>query len=85
MLGCFLPGENGLFFRQMVTWGLFLFGWACFFMLLAFHRTLAEPQQSVGLCTGTLTGNWAYMLNVSFIASGIMHMAANFSPNFLGT
>jgi len=83
ILGCFLPGDNGLFFRQAVVWGFFLFGWACFFMIIAFHRTLAKPEQSVEMVTGALTGNWIYMMNTSIITSGVMHGLTGFSPDFL--
>ena len=85
VLGCFLPGNNGLFFRQAVVWGLFLFGWACFFVIIAFNRSHAKTEQSVELVTGALTGNWVCMHNVSYITSAVMHGLMEFSPEFLST
>lgn len=85
ILGCFLPGYTGLFFRQSVVWGLFLFGWACIFMHLAFYRTLAKPEQSTGIVTGALKGNWVFMLNISFLASAVMHAAIVYNPDFLSS
>lgn len=85
VLGCILPGDNGLFFRQAVVWGLFLFGWVCFFVIIAFHRSHTKTEQSVELVNGALTSNWVCMHNVSYITSAVMHRLIDFSPEFLST
>ena len=54
-------------------------------MIIAFHRTLTKPEQSVEMVTGALTGNWVYMLNISVIASAVVHALVDFSPYFLST
>jgi len=74
-----------MFFMQMVAWGFVLFGWAFFFMVIAFNLTLAKPEQSVELLTDALTGNWVYMLKISIIASAVMHGLINFNPDLIST